>query len=277
MGRPVLRYFGGKWMLAPWIIEHFPEHRTYVEPFGGGASVLLRKPRSFGEVYNDIDDEIVNVFRVMQTNHGALAEQLKRTPYARREFDLAYEPCTDPLERARRTIVRSFLGFSAVSVSRKAKSGFRGSPQHCHTHPAIDWIGYPALLEQFAERLQGVVIENMSALDLIPRLDSPDTLFYVDPPYVHGSRVESKGYRFEMADADHEALLGLLEGLTGKVVLSGYDHEIYRGLEPKGWVRLDKEALAMNGAKRIETLWFNPRAAGGIRQGSLFAQEVSNG
>src|ERR1041385_959981 len=118
--RPVLRYFGGKWMLAPWIIEHFPAHRTYVEPFGGGASVLMRKPRSFGEVYNDIDGEIVNVFRMIQREHRALQALLAATPFARDEFDLAYVPTDDPLEQARRTIVRSFMGFSAVSVSRKS-------------------------------------------------------------------------------------------------------------------------------------------------------------
>ena len=272
MDRPVLRYFGGKWMLAPWIIEHFPEHRSYVEPFGGGGSVLLRKPRSFGEVYNDVDDEIVNVFRVLQKKHRALQRLLKVTPFARAEFDLAYKPVKDPVERARRTIVRSFLGFSAVNVSRKSKSGFRGSPQACHTHPAADWIGYPALLDQFAERLQGVVLENMEAVDLMGRLDSQTTLFYVDPPYVHGSRVESKGYRFEMTDQDHGKLLAALSGLKGMVVLSGYDHPLYDGLEDSGWTKVEREALAMAGAKRTESLWLNAAAAGGRIQGSLFAR-----
>lgn len=253
-------------MLAPWIIEHFPPHRTYVEPFGGGASVLMRKARSFGEVYNDIDSEIVNVFRIMQSRADDLERILRVTPFARDEFDLAYEPTDDSLERARRTIIRSFLGFSAVAVTRKSKTGFRGSPQACHTHPATDWIGYPDNLKQFTSRLMGVVIENKDARELMAALDNKDTLFFVDPPYVHGSRVELNGYRHEMSDEDHLELCGFLKDLKGMVILSGYESSLYEKL---GWVRVSRDALAMNGAKRTEVLWLNAAAWSGQAQMSL--------
>lgn len=120
--RPVLRYHGGKWRLAPWICAHFPAHRLYVEPFGGAASVLLRKPRSYGEIYNDLDGEIVNVFRVLRDNGHALRAALELTPFAREEFAESYMPHSDPIEQARRTIVRSFQGFGSAAVCGE---GFR--------------------------------------------------------------------------------------------------------------------------------------------------------
>lgn len=100
-------------MLAPRIIEHFPEHRCYVEPFGGGGSVLLRKPRSYAEVYNDLDGEIVNLFTVARDRGDELVRLLELTPFSRDEFQQSYEPTDDPLEQARRTIARSFMGFGS--------------------------------------------------------------------------------------------------------------------------------------------------------------------
>ena len=102
--RPLVRYHGGKWMLAPWIIAHFPPHRTYVEPFGGGGSVLLRKTRSYAEVYNDLGGEIVNLFRVARARGEELARLVELTPFARAEFAESYEPAEDELEEARRLI-----------------------------------------------------------------------------------------------------------------------------------------------------------------------------
>src|SRR5690606_6837914 len=97
--RPIIRYHGGKWRIAPWIISHFPEHRVYVEPFGGGGSVLLRKPRSYAEVYNDLDGEIVNLFRVARDCGDELIRSVELTPFARDEFMLAYEETEDPIEQ----------------------------------------------------------------------------------------------------------------------------------------------------------------------------------
>src|SRR3954471_8601570 len=99
--RPVLRYHVGKWILAPWIISHFPSHRVYTEAFGGAASVLMRKPRSYGEVYNDLDGEIVNLFHVLRgPRAGELIASLRLTPFARIEFEESYETAADPVEQA---------------------------------------------------------------------------------------------------------------------------------------------------------------------------------
>ena len=105
--RPVLRYFGGKWMLAKWVIAHLPPHRIYVEPFGGAASVLMRKPRSYAEVYNDLDGDVVNLFRVLRSDRAPeLIELIRLTPYCREEFELSYQDADCELEQARRLIVR---------------------------------------------------------------------------------------------------------------------------------------------------------------------------
>src|SRR5579859_5689382 len=116
--RPVIRYHGGKWKLAPWIIGHFPAHRCYVEPYGGGGSVLLRKPRSYAEVYNDLNNDVVNLFRVLRDPpaYRKLLNLLRRTPFARVELEQAYRPTRDRVERARRTLVRAFMGFGSASI-----------------------------------------------------------------------------------------------------------------------------------------------------------------
>jgi DNA adenine methylase len=117
VSHPLIRYHGAKWRLAPWIISHFPKHRIYVEPFGGSGSVLLRKKQSEIEVYNDLDGEIVNLFRVARDNGEELSRLVYLTPYSREEFVKSFEPSDDPIEQARRTVVRSFQGFGSGYVT----------------------------------------------------------------------------------------------------------------------------------------------------------------
>jgi DNA adenine methylase len=255
--RPVLRYHGGKWILAPWIISHFPEHTTYVEPYAGGASVLLRKPRSYAEIINDLDGEIVNLFRVLRDQGGTLERDLKRTPFAREEFKGAYEPTDDPLERARRTIIKSAMGYGSDGI--RNNTGFRSyARKERYTIPAHDWANYIDVISYTVERLQGVVIENRPALELILKQDGPDTLFYVDPPYVHSSRASKspKRYRYEMADSDHRELARVLNMVKGKVVLSGYASQLYSELYD-GWRREERAARADGARDRTEVLWLN--------------------
>jgi DNA adenine methylase len=217
--RPVLRWHGGKWMLAPWIIDHFPPHRVYTEAFGGAASVLMRKPRTYSEVYNDLDGEVVNLFRVLQQPLLAarLRELLTLTPFARGEFNLAYEPSEDPVERARRLVVVSFMGFGSNAHNTGARTGFRAKSSRSGTTPAHDWSHYPDCMEAVVERLRGVVVENLPALEIIEKHDSPETLHYVDPPYVHSTRKkwQQRNYRHEMTDKDHHELAALLHRVRG--------------------------------------------------------------
>jgi DNA adenine methylase len=263
--RPVLRWHGGKWLLAPWIISHFPQHRIYVEPFGGAASVLLRKPRAYAEVYNDLDSELVNLFRVLRGERAAeLVEKLRLTPFAREEFVAAYEPAADQVESARRMIVRAFMGFGSTSVLGHS-SGFRSNSNRSGSTPAHDWANYPALLPDAIARLSGVVVEQVDATAVMQRHDGRDTLHYVDPPYVHETRsggnpyCAKHKYRHELTDADHIALLEALRGLKGMVVLSGYPTPLYDGSLPD-WLRVERPALADGARERTEVLWINAAA-----------------
>ncbi|WP_244424651.1 DNA adenine methylase [Methylobacterium nodulans] len=187
--RPVLRWHGGKWRLAPWIVRHFAPHRLYTEAFGGAASVLLRKPRSYAEIYNDLDDDVVNLFRVLRSDRAPdLIAALRMTPFARAEFDWAYEVAADPVEEARRLIVRSFMGFGSDGFNRDVTTGFRANAHRSGTTPAQDWAGLPDALCLAVERLRGVVIENRDAVEVLAQHDSPESLHYVDPPYLPETR-----------------------------------------------------------------------------------------
>lgn len=256
--RPVLRYHGGKWKLAPWIISHFPKHRIYVEPFGGGGSVLLRKERSYAEVYNDKWDTVVNVFRVLRDpkKAGKLRKALKLTPFSRTEFMRAsLNHWRSDIEAARRTILRSFAGFGSASTNGDFLTGFRANSNRSGTTPAHDWVNYPTHLAAYVERLSGVIIENKEAAEVIEQHDGPQTLFYCDPPYPAETRNMDRGntaYAHEMSDEDHRTLARTLKAVKGMVVISGYGCDLYdKELYPR-WHRIEREALADGARKRTD-------------------------
>lgn len=268
--RPALRYHGGKWKLAPWILGFFPQHRTYVEPFGGGASVLLRKPRSEAEIYNDLDDQVVRVFRVLQD--PVLAELLRRrllvTPFARRELERCYDvplEALDDVEAAARVIVLSFMGVGSDGATRQHRTCFRGLRKNgAGTTAATDWGGWPAQIPAFLDRLRGVLVESRPAQRVIATFDGPESLFYVDPPYVLSARAPrgggSKGYRFELTDEDHRALAAQLHGVRGMVVLSGYRSPLYDELYG-AWRFHARSHRADRARAVVEGLWLNDAAA----------------
>lgn len=258
VSRPLLRYHGGKWKLAPWIVGLMPKHRIYVEPFCGAASVLIRKPRAYAEIINDKDDELIGLFTVVRDRGAELREALRLTPFSRREFERSYEASVDPLEQARRTVVRSFMGFG--SNSHNKATGFRAHSHRSGTTPAMDWKNYPEALTGVIERLRGVTIENRDYAEIIAPHDAPDTLHFVDPPYVAASRDAGGDYRHEMTDSDHQAMAEVLHGLKGMVMLSGYASALYAEIF-KGWHCEKKAALADGAKKRTECLWMNPACA----------------
>lgn len=258
--RPVLRWHGGKWILAPWIISHFPPHRVYVEPFGGAGSVLIRKPRCYAEIWNDLDDHVVNLFRVLRSDRATeLVEKLRLTPFSSEEFSKAYDPSDDDVERARRLVIRSFMGFGSNGHNRV--TGFRSNSNRSGTTPAHDWVNYPDALIKVIERLQGVVVLHRDAKDVMQAHDGPETLHYADPPYVFDTRADlSKDYAHELSDDDHGDLLDFLKTLQGMVILSGYPSQIYDNAL-QGWLRVERAALADGAKERTEVLWINPNAA----------------
>lgn len=264
--RPVLRWHGGKWLLAPWIISHFPAHDVYVEPFGGAASVLMQKARSYAEIYNDLDGDVVNLFRVLRDGRGdELVRQLRLTPFSKDEFNLAYDRSEDDIERARRLVIRSFMGFGSNGHNIKAKTGFRANSNRSGTTPAHDWVNYPDSLAMVVKRIEGVTIENKDALAVAEQHDAPDTLHYFDPPYVPSTRslanpydIKYRGgmYAHEMAEEDHAPMLEAIRALKGMVVLSGYASPIYDEALAD-WHRVTREALADGARPRTEVLWIN--------------------
>lgn len=283
VARPVLRYHGSKFRLAEWIMSHFPPHRIYTEAFGGAAGVLIQKPRAYSEVYNDLDGDVVNLFEVIRDPQlrEQLVHDLVMTPYARAEFEKAWKPAKAPLERARRLVIRAMMGFGSAGAT-KGTTGFRIDTKREYETAQHTWAMYPHNLAAVGGRLAGVLIENRPAIEVILGHDTPETLHYVDPPYMHETRCRvngkgsARGYRFEMDERDHAELLTVLGGgdIEGMVVLSGYQHDLYDELLP-GWEKRTTTARISGGrgtALREEVLWINPACADAMRgRHGLFA------
>lgn len=255
--RPIMRWHGGKWKLAPWVIEHLPAHRAYVEPFAGAASVLLRKKPSQVEVLNDAYGRAVNVFRVLRDTSLAsrLAESLALTPYSFEEYQLAYTQSDDPVEDARRMIILGYQGHGSTAAAGGKRSGWRRSIPDEYSSAARQWEALWEQTEHWGNRLRKVFLEHDDAIAVIRRWDKPDTLFYVDPPYL-GERAEGRrrGYAHEMEDADHEHLAKTLNECAGSVVISGYNTPLYEKLF-HGWKRIEREHMADANCRRTECLW----------------------
>lgn len=271
---PVIRYHGGKFRLASWILQHFPEHRVYVEPFGGAAGVLVQKPQSFAEVYNDLDGDIVNLFRVLQdpAQRDQLTQLLVLTPYARSEFELAFDETGDPVEQARRTIIRAEMGFGSAGAT-KGRTGFRIDTKREYATAQHIWARFPERIAAIGQRLSGVLIEQRPAIEVMAAHDTPDTLHFVDPPYMHGTRTigSNRYYRHELTDDDHQQLLSTLKTLQGMVVLSGYPSSEY-DTALMGWSHNSKTAACAAGrgaASRQECVWLNPACMDRLGQRGL--------
>jgi len=284
--RPVLRYHGGKWRAAPWILSHFPAHRVYAEPYGGAASLLFQKPRVYAEIYNDLDAEIVNVFRVLRDPRTSadLERLIRLTPFARDEFEAAYEPCGESVEQARRTVLKAFAGHGSDSIHRGSAAhagmltrpsrwnpgtGFR-SDSTSGTTAAKGWAHYPEQISRFCSRLAGVVIEHRPALRVIEQYDYADTLFYVDPPYVRSSRRDAThGYRHEMTDDQHRELAAVLRSIRGMAIVSGYACHLYDKELYPDWRRAELAVRTLgDGHGAVEVLWMSPKVR--AREPSLF-------
>ena len=253
--KPVLKYPGAKWNLAKWIISHMPPHTTYLEPFFGSGAVFFNKPPSTVETINDIDGNVVNLFKVIREQPEELAALIELTPWARDEYYASYEKTGDPIEDARRFLVRTW---QAAYTQTNSKSGWRVGYLHDGGNPAT-WMIVPKRIIPVAKRLLGVQIENKPAIEIIKKSAYPETLIYADPPYPVDTR-SGKMYAHEMTDADHIELLEALDAHPGPVLLSGYACELY-DTRLKHWRRETIKAQAEKGQAREEVLWLNPVAA----------------
>ena len=271
---PVLRYFGGKHRLAPWIVAQLPQHSVYVEPFCGASSVFFLKSRSNVEVLNDLSGAVVNVLRVLRDQGPDLYNYLRLMPWSRQEFYAAREEFPDtPVKWAAMTIFRSFSGYGSSGL-RVHNTGFRGAfgegqDARRMSYLLRQWTHIPDFVEHYSTRLRGCVLESFPGIDFMQRMDAVGVLFYVDPPYCMEVRRESKRnqYIHEFADKDHAELFSVLQELKGMAVLSGYPDCLYDDL---GWRSVDKRAYSLNGSERCERLWFSPNCKEQL--GELFEQ-----
>ncbi len=258
------RWYGGKFIHLDWILPLLPEAHHYCEPFGGAASVLLNRPPSPIETYNDIDGDVVNFFRVLRDKPDELIERLMLTPYSREEFRRAIEAKgrtdIDDVERARLFFVR--VGQVRLGIGQRATPGtwawVRRHSCRGMAGSVSRWWGYIERLYFVAERLRRVQIENRPALEVIRLYDSEDTLFYCDPPYPHESRRDVRVYAFEMSDKDHEELAEVLHSVKGKVALSSYRCELMDRLY-SDWVCVESPLKFCRSARdyRREAVWMN--------------------
>lgn len=253
----ILHYPGSKWSLADWIIDHMPPHQTYLEPFFGSGAVFFSKQPSPLETINDLDGDVVNLFRVIRDHSDELARLVYWTPYSREEYYASYEmEGADEFERARRFLVRCWMARGAKTSDR---TGWRHIIDHSGPRPVRQWNEVPDKIMDVAERLKGVQLEQQPAIELIRRYNRPEVLIYADPPYVMETR-SGRMYKHEMTDADHAELLGALDEHPGPVLLSGYSNPMYDE-RLKHWHREERQTLAEAGRIRIEVLWINPVAA----------------
>ena len=243
-----ISWYGGKYYMAKDIIELFPKHHMYVEGFGGACHVLFRKERSDMEVYNDLHSGLYLFFKFIRDNNEEFIRKLTLTPYSREEFenskDWMFEE--DDIEKARKFYVRTMQSVASNGGWCYAKSKSRRGM--CQS--VSRWLGnIEENLSGAIERLKEVQIENLDILDLIKKYDKEDTLFYLDPPYVPETRKQKKSYDCEMTREQHIELINTLINVKGKVILSGYDNDIYNKLLDNGWKKVILGEFSKRGQK----------------------------
>lgn len=253
--KAIMKYPGSKWGTAQWIISHFPEHHSYVEPFFGSGGVFFNKPRSDIETINDLDGDVVNLFQWIRNDPEKLAHEIYFTPYSREVYEAAYqkEP-ENSLEKAVLFYIRLNMGHGFRTTGEKVgwKIDVQGREK---AYSAAEWCKIHEKIMEAAERLRGVQIENRPAVDIIKRFNFENVLIYCDPPYILSTRCR-KQYRHEMSDADHVELLEALLKHKGPVVISGYASELYDDIL-KGWQREERINYAQNAQRRREIIWYN--------------------
>lgn len=275
MAKTVIPWFGGKHRLAPKIAKLIPkDHIVYCEAFGGAASVLFAKERSKLEVYNDVNEGLYSLFTVLKdpAHFAKFYGQLQLTTYSRQEFDKALErwKCsTDMVERA-----LSFYVLARQSFASGCKTwGYDKQPGSRGSKSAGSYLNALNELPKIHERIDAVTIDNNDWRKVLEAYDTPETIFYLDPPYVPDTR-KSGDYHHELNLDDHKDLVKMLLKLEGRAMLSGYGSEVYKPLEDAGWMRLEIEAHCsaaghtrqkkMSGkeyneaTRRIECLWLHP-------------------
>jgi DNA adenine methylase len=257
-------WYGGKFSHLEWLLPLLPDCHHYCEPFAGSGAVLLNRPPMPVETYNDLDGEVVNFFRALRDHKPEVVERIGLTPFSREEFALAcqLDPTADAVERARRFYVRARQVRTglAQTASLGRWANCKNTSRAGMSGVVSRWLGAVEMLPEIADRLLRVQIENRPAVEVVRLYDSPDTLFYCDPPYIHDTRGDDKAYGFEMTDRDHRELAAVLNSAVGLVAISNYDCPLMGELYPaRKWRKSvsPEKTIHSTKDKRVEVLWTN--------------------
>ncbi|MCP8858909.1 DNA adenine methylase [Latilactobacillus curvatus] len=260
----ILNYPGSKWTMASFICSIMPDdYTTYVEPFFGSGAVFFNKESSTIETINDLDSRLVNFFRVCRDEPAALMQKVQLTPLSREEYELSYQISDDPVEDARRMLVRSW---QAIGGKTSDKTGWRANI-NVNGSKINEWNHLDERIAAVATRLKQAQIEHQNAFKLLDRYNRPKVLAYVDPPYLLSTRTK-RHYKHEFTDADHEALLDQLVNFDGYVILSGYESDMYNDFLAD-WSKIHFEVGVESGGRATETIWCNYAIQQPVRQMEL--------
>jgi len=272
----VFGWYGGKFSHLDWLLPLLPECHHYCEPFAGSGAVLINRKPSPVETYNDIDGDVVNFFRVLRDHHEELIRVIAFTPFSREEYHLSIygdDSEISDVERARRFYVRARQTRTglAQTASLGRWANCKDTSRAGMSGVVSRWLGGVDALDEIAQRLLRVQIENRPAVDVIRLYDSPQTLFYCDPPYLHATRGDAKAYGFEMDEKEHREFAEAVNGCKGMVAVSGYAHPLMDELfKPCRWVKTcgPDKTIHSTKDKRSEVLWTNysPKQQKGLFQ-----------
>ncbi len=263
--RIVFGWYGGKFSHLDWLLPLLPKCHHYCEPFAGSGAVLLNRAPSSVETYNDIDGDVVNFFRVLRDGHEELIRAVALTPFSREEYHLAIYGNTQGIsevEKARRFYIRARQTRTglAQTASLGRWANCKDTSRSGMSGVVSRWLGGVNVLDDIAQRLIRVQIENRPAIDVIRLYDNPETLFYCDPPYLHTTRGDTRAYSFEMDEEQHREFAKVVNECSGKVAVSGYDHPLMDEFFPSPrWIKTlgaDKTIHSTKGTRK-EVLWTN--------------------
>jgi len=257
----VLKYPGSKWNISSQLVEMIPPHRSYVEPFFGSGAVFFNKPISDIETINDLDYDVINLFRCIQQDSERLAKLVMTTPYSREMYDCTFDEKflreiaeEGPYQKALVFLIKCWQGHGFRTNGYKV--GWKNDVQGREKMYALwNWYRLPEWIIEITERLRKVQIENRPALEVIERFNYENVFMYIDPPYLLKTRA-AKQYKYEMMDADHEELLRLILKSKAKIMISGYESNMYNDYLVD-WEKKQFRSCAEHGKPRIEIVWTN--------------------
>ena len=257
--KKVLKYPGAKWRIAKDIVSLIPEHHSYVEPFFGSGAVFFSKEPSDIELINDLDNNVPNLFQCIRDTPDELARLVATTPYSRFEYERAFEEqeTDDNIHKALDFLITCWQGHGFRTNGYQV--GWKNDVHGRESMYALrNWYRLPDIILETAERLKCVQIDNRSALEVITRFDYSDVFMYIDPPYLLKTRT-AKQYRYEMSDAEHEEMLNVLVHSKAKIMISGYESDLYNEML-SGWNKSTFRSNAEYGGNRTEIVWMNYEA-----------------